>query len=262
MLNHDHKLISAKNLPIALLIAIAFNTAIAVLLYIISQMGNFWLNFIYSQCIGLSVFVISALVLPRIKSGWRRLVVRSLTLPASVAFGVTLAFYMTGVGSWSAPYAKQSVVIGLFFSVLASIAYFLSARIQILDAEVKQRRLHQLEGEKREVEAHLRLLQAQIEPHFLFNTLANVSSLIEIDAAQARRLLDRLNDWLRVALARTRSDSTTLGDEISMLENYLQILQMRFETGEPYIHWIDTTNKAIPKWITKPTYRVSQSNLC
>jgi len=72
------------------------------------------------------------------------------------------------------------------------------------------------------------LLQAQIEPHFLFNTLANVGSLIDSDPAQAKRLLERLNDWLRVALLRARSDSATLDDELSMLENFLQILAVRF----------------------------------
>ena len=196
----------------------------------LGSMGNFWLNFVYSQCIGFSILIFSNLILPSMKPGVRRLAVMSLTLPVSVAMGLTLAFYLTGVGSWRATYAWQSVMIGLFFGVIGSIAYFLSERIHILDAEVKQRRLNEVEREKREVEAHLRLLQAQIEPHFLFNTLANVSSLIEVDAVQARRLLERLNDWLRVALARTRSESATLGDELTLLENYLQILQMRFGT--------------------------------
>ena len=196
----------------------------------LGSMGNFWLNFVYSQCIGFSILIFSNLILPSMKPGVRRLAVMSLTLPVSVAVGLTLAFYLTGVGSWRATYAWQSVMIGLFFGVIGSIAYFLSERIHILDAEVKQRRLNEVEREKREVEAHLRLLQAQIEPHFLFNTLANVSSLIEVDAVQARRLLERLNDWLRVALARTRSESATLGDELMLLENYLQILQMRFGT--------------------------------
>jgi sensor histidine kinase YesM len=222
------KVFTRKNLPLAVLSVMLFNTAIAGLLAIVSATGNFWQNFIFSQCIGLSIFAFSILILPHIKSGVQRLLVMSLTLPGSVAVGLSLAFYLSGVGSWNAPYAWQSVMIGLFFGVIGSITYFLSERIHVLDAEVKQRRLNEVEREKREVEAHLRLLQAQIEPHFLFNTLANVSSLIEVDAAQARRLLDRLNDWLRVALARTRSANATLGDELTLLENYLQILQMRF----------------------------------
>jgi len=227
MLNPAHKLFSARSL-LSVLLAIIFNTAIAGLLTAIGTAGSFGQNFIFSQCIGLSVYVLNILLLPYIKPGLRRLLVMSLTLPGSVAVGLSLAFYLTGVGNWHAPYAWQSVVIGLFFGLIGSIAFFLSERIHMLDAEVKQRRLNEVEREKREVEAHLRLLQAQIEPHFLFNTLANVSSLIEVDAVQARRLLDRLNDWLRVALARTRSESATLGDELTLLENYLQILEMRF----------------------------------
>ena len=222
------KIFSARKFLVSILFGALFNTAIAGLITMLDAMGYFWQNFVYSQCIGFSIFIFNILILPSMKPGVRRLAVMSLTLPGSVAVGLTLAFYITGVGSWSAPYAWQSVLIGLFFGVIGSITYFLFERIHILDAEVKQRRLNEVEREKREVEAHLRLLQAQIEPHFLFNTLANVSSLIEVDAAQARRLLDRLNDWLRVALARTRSESTTLDDELTLLENYLQILQMRF----------------------------------
>lgn len=225
----DHpRLYSLKDLPRALSIAIAFNTAIAALLYMIGTMGDFRVNFIYSQCIGLSVFLVNTLVLSRVKSRYKRLAVMSLSLPGSIALGLTLAFQLSGVGSWQAPFALQSMLIGLFFSVIGSIAFFLSERIQVLDQEVKQRRLQQMEIEKRELEANLRMLQAQIEPHFLFNTLANVSSLIEIEPVRARELLDKLIDWLRIALVRTRSEQTTLDDELNMLENYLEILGMRF----------------------------------
>jgi len=113
----------------------------------------------------------------------------------------------------------------LFFGLIGAITFLMSERIE---AEVEQRKRIKGESDKREIEAHLKLLQAQIEPHFLFNTLANVSSLIDSDPATAKQLLERLNDWLRIALVRARSDSATLGDELDMLENYLQILKIRF----------------------------------
>jgi LytS/YehU family sensor histidine kinase len=138
---------------------------------------------------------------------------------------MTLAFAITGVGSWSDEYVWTTMVLGLFFALIGAIATLLSERVEI---EVKQRCLIQGESEKREIEAHLKMLQAQIEPHFLFNTLANVSSLIDSDPALAKQLLERLNDWLRVALLRARSEHTTLGDELDLLENYLQILKIRF----------------------------------
>ncbi|HET7833647.1 MAG TPA: histidine kinase [Gallionella sp.] len=228
MVNLSQGMMCGRNLPLSIVSSVIFNTAIAGLLTVISPWDDFWHNFVYSQCIGLSIFAINIFFMSRMQPGPRRLAVFSVTLPVSVAVGLSLAFYVSGTGSWSDAHVYQPILIGLFFGGFGSITYFLSERIRVLDAEVKQRRLNEVEREKREVEAHLRLLQAQIEPHFLFNTLANVSSLIEVDAAQARRLLDRLNDWLRVALARTRSEHATLGDELVMLENYLKILTIRF----------------------------------
>lgn len=217
-----------KELLLHTLIAFAFNTSIAVLLTVIDAAGGFWLNFVYSQCIGFSIYSINVYTLCRMKPAIKRWLTFSLTLPGSVILGLSLAFVITGVGGWNDPRAVQSVVIGLFFGGIGSITYFLSERIAMLDAEVKQRRLNESEIEKREIEAHLKLLQAQIEPHFLFNTLANVSSLIETDPQNAHRLLDRLTDWLRVALHRARAERSSLGDELTLLENYLHILSVRF----------------------------------
>lgn len=213
---------------IAILSNLAFNTAIAGLLTLISPWKDFELNLIYSQCIGLSIGAINMRAFSRIKSRWMRLPVFGITLPASVAIGLTLAFYLSGVGSWSDPHSWQAVVIGLFFGGIGTITFLLSERIGELDAAAKQRELIRMESEKREIEARLKLLQAQIEPHFLFNTLANASSLIEVDPDEAKRLLDRLNDWLRSTLVCVRSETATLGDELDLLENYLRILSIRF----------------------------------
>jgi LytS/YehU family sensor histidine kinase len=71
------------------------------------------------------------------------------------------------------------------------------------------------------------MLQAQIEPHFLFNTLANLAVLIRSDPARAERLLGDLIAWLRATLQRTREADSTLGDEIELLRRYLDILGLR-----------------------------------
>jgi LytS/YehU family sensor histidine kinase len=73
----------------------------------------------------------------------------------------------------------------------------------------------------------LKLMQAQIEPHFLFNTLASVQFLTETDPPQASRLLGHLLSYLRAALPQMRSESTTLGQEVELAEAYLNILRMR-----------------------------------
>ena len=211
-----------------LLATFAYNTAIAGLLTLLSAKESFSLNFIFSQCIGFSIALINAPIWVRMQPGIMRWAVLCVMLPASIAIGVTLAFRFTGVGDWSQSYALNSVLIGLFFGIIASITFVLFERIKRLDNEIKQRQLSQIESEKREMEAQLKMLQAQIEPHFLFNTLANVGSLIDSDPALSKRLLERLNEWLRLALQRARSGNTNLGDELDMLENYLQILKIRF----------------------------------
>jgi sensor histidine kinase YesM len=214
-----------------------FNTAIAGLLGTVT--GRFWLEFIYSQCIGLSVLSLNAPLAMLVRHATVRWAAFCVTLPASVALGMSLAFAISGVGSWNDQYTWNTMVIGLFFGLVGATGLLLYERIGI---EVQQRKLIKGESEKREIEAHLKLLQAQIEPHFLFNTLANVSSLIDSDPATARILLERLNDWLRVALARARSDAATLADELDMLENYLQILKIRF--GERLSWRIEATEDA------------------
>jgi sensor histidine kinase YesM len=212
-----------KKILLIFIATFIFCTAIALVLTLF--MPPFWLEFVYSQCIGLSSLIINVGLAHFVKSKIRRIAALCITLPASVAIGLTLAFAISGVGSWSESYAPKGMAIGLFFALIGVITFLLFERIE---REATQRKLIKGESEKREIEANLKMLQAQIEPHFLFNTLANVSSLIDTDPALARKLLERLNDWLRVALVRARSDNATLDDELDMLENYLQILKIRF----------------------------------
>ena len=76
-------------------------------------------------------------------------------------------------------------------------------------------------------ESQLRLLQAQIEPHFLFNTLANVQSLIGHDPQGARQMLVDFSDYLRVGLVQLRHADSTLAQELDMARSYLQLFQIR-----------------------------------
>lgn len=222
-----------KKIWLGLLATFAYNTAIAGLLTVLLSEGSFSENFIYAQCIGFSIAVINSLTLARMKPGKLRWAGLLVTLPVSVFVGLQLSYWVTGCGGSllhpkSASALIMVLMIGLFFGLIASITFVLFERIDDLNKEVRQRQINQLESQKREMEVQLKMLQAQIEPHFLFNTLANVSSLIDSDPALAHQLLDCLNEWLRVALARARSEQLILGDELDMLSNYLNILEIRF----------------------------------
>jgi len=94
-------------------------------------------------------------------------------------------------------------------------------------AEVARADAQRHELEKQVLEARLKLMQAQIEPHFLFNTLANVQHLVEANPPLAARTLESLITYLRAALPEMREGATRLGREADMAKAYLEIQQLR-----------------------------------
>jgi signal transduction histidine kinase len=75
--------------------------------------------------------------------------------------------------------------------------------------------------------AELRLLRAQLEPHFLFNTLATLKSLSRSDRQSTIEMLENLRRYFAAALPRVNDDVVTLGDEVQLIDSYLAIFQMR-----------------------------------
>jgi two-component sensor histidine kinase len=104
----------------------------------------------------------------------------------------------------------------------------------------------QIDAERRATEAQLRLLQAQIEPHFLFNTLANVQSLMDHDLPKAKRMLESFTDYLRASLGSLRNESSPLDSELELARNYLQLLQARMEDRLRFEITADAVARAVP----------------
>jgi hypothetical protein len=84
-------------------------------------------------------------------------------------------------------------------------------------------------AERRAAQAQLRLLQGQMEPHFLFNTLANVLSLMDTDAPRAKAMLESFTDYLRASLGSLRGEAHTLGAELDLITAYLLVATVRME---------------------------------
>ena len=81
--------------------------------------------------------------------------------------------------------------------------------------------------ERQALDAQLRLLHAQIEPHFLFNTLANVQELVESGSPRAAAVLKSLIAYLRAAMPRLNDDDATLAGEAELVRAYLELMHMR-----------------------------------
>jgi signal transduction histidine kinase len=96
------------------------------------------------------------------------------------------------------------------------------AREQALAFELERSKL-----ERNALDTRLRLLQAQVEPHFLFNTLANVQALVDAGSPQASKVIASLIAYLRAAVPRMHEPATTLGQELELVRAYLELMQMR-----------------------------------
>jgi sensor histidine kinase YesM len=148
-----------------------------------------------------------------------------------VLIGFWAVSYIVDIGfrSWlTDPAAIISITTtSLVISTIMSAIFFWRERHARAEAEVERQRLRAERVERDAVLANLRALQAQIEPHFLFNTLANVTSLIDPDPAKARRMLESFIRFLRSSLGATRAESTTLADEGELMAAYLDVLQIR-----------------------------------
>ena len=117
----------------------------------------------------------------------------------------------------------RAMVLG---GLLTSILYF-DTRERDAQRRLHQARLDRVEIDRQMSEARLQLLQAQIEPHFLFNSLASVKRLYEKEPGEGRMLIRNLGDYLRVAIPRARVRETPLGEEIALARSFLAIFRVR-----------------------------------
>ncbi|GAA5178663.1 hypothetical protein GCM10025771_18390 [Niveibacterium umoris] len=192
-------------------------------------------SFVFSQCIGLLVLTAS-LLCGFVPYRLPRYLLRITSIAAGVVGGMCMAALILGLpvaAVLSMPPAGWRLVGG--FSIAASLLSFAiiwwrereerqAAELREQAANAEARRLA---AERASAAAQLTALQAQIEPHFLFNTLANLRSLIGRDPELARQLLDRLIEWLRATLKASRQGETTLGQEFDLLAAYLDIQRIR-----------------------------------
>lgn len=148
-----------------------------------------------------------------------------------------------------------SMIIAVFFGAF-TIA---KVRLAYQGKQISQLEAKHLRQETMALENEIELLQAQIEPHFLFNTLSNIVSLIEINPKLAENSLVNLTRLLRVKLDRSRDKNHTLGDELWLLKAYLELHKMRLGERLTYQFLpigieddISFTNLAIPSLLVQP----------
>jgi signal transduction histidine kinase len=151
----------------------------------------------------------------------------ALALVLSSLAGV--AVMMVVEGPWP---EGEPFLLKIWFRYALMCAFFTVVFVYLRLADESAARARQAESDRarltrRTLEARLKMLQAQIEPHFLFNTLANVRRLYQTEPATAEAMLDSLMHYLEVALPQMRADASTLGREADLAVSYLDIQRIR-----------------------------------
>ena len=209
---------------------VLFDTFIALVLTGIKFGGGFVENFIISQCIGISIcsLALTGLYLFRPANPLFMLVLVMIAIIIGTVVGWTLGSMAAGLSvSLFDQRFMPVMILGIMFGSI--ISYFFSYRERISQSEalIQEERIKRLANEKEMAETNLRFLQAQIEPHFLFNTLSNILSLLDSDLERGKSMLADFIHYLRMALPKTRGETTTIGQEIEMIQAYLNIFKVR-----------------------------------
>ena len=237
------------------------------------RVGPWWIGIAWTIAFALGVaaiFSVATLLLSSAaaRAMWPTVVAANILMSLVVSFAVRLAFWLArrAVGAarlarWPAALRSvyytlvpiTGVAVGWPLAMLAAgrlldarfmtpiarpellgtsilVALFITALFQ----QFFRTKSRQIQAENRAAEAQLRLLQAQIEPHFLFNTLANVVSLMEADAPRAKAMLEAFVDYLRGSLSGLGHGGHTLGDEIDLIDAYMRIIKIRMEDRLDY----------------------------
>jgi sensor histidine kinase YesM len=162
------------------------------------------------------------------------------TLLLMMAFAIGGAFLGAGSSGWLhgegivgflranwVPVLAAGAITGFALAAISALIAHLRNREYVSLTERLRLESRQEQLSRQVAETRLHLLQAQIEPHFLFNTLASAQQLAGGKAPEAAQLLGHLTRFLRAAMPRWRDGEATLGQEIELVEAYLAIMQTR-----------------------------------
>jgi len=224
-----------------------------------------WANVVFANCIGFIIhaeFALGDWITGRRCRTWsfgQRAIYYAGVPIVGVIAGYWLAFEILDWRRAREHMFTPSGIAGIvILSILISsiLALILSSRERAAKAEAafEAERARVATAERAAALASLKALEAQVEPHFLYNTLAHVESLIDREPATAKRMLERLIVLLRAAAAGGPDNGSTLGEQLKHMRAYLDVLAMRLG---PRLRWsVDAPDalaaRALPPAILQP----------
>jgi Histidine kinase len=237
---------------------LAFCLAISALQVAFQPQRPYEVPLLYSLCIGSFMWALIDFgrhAFPSAaETGWPQ-GIAALALPLGGIVGGYVLGTLTGdaVFGWSSwgsgalAQVRVSVLITAMAGIAATSYFYSKSKSAYLLTKVSEAR-HQAS------EAKLKLLEAQIEPHMLFNTLANLRALVTTDPAAALNMLDRMNDYLRATLKASRTTLHPLQTEFDRLRDYLELMAVRMGPRLRYTLDLppELANEPVPTLLLQP----------
>jgi signal transduction histidine kinase len=170
--------------------------------------------------------------LPRWLARWALQVAAvGVAVPLLVFAAYTVRAMPTGAPFWANTDRLEGFMAFTFLGTLLAPWMALAALVRQREAWAREQalafELERSEMARQALGVRLKLLSAQVQPHFLFNTLANVQALVETGSPRAAQLLQSLTAYLRAAVPRLDDAQATLGQELDLVRAYLELMQMR-----------------------------------
>lgn len=226
-----------RRLAIDIALTCVFNALIALAITHLTPLGtSFWTNLVFSMCIGILAVVLidggRLLLWGEEKPRWPMFLLVAAAIPLAWFGGHALAVQLLGMPAhlphaFDMRYTAASLIVTVLACLFGTWFFWSRGKLQYLEAQAALEKARAAAIEKQALQAQLQLLQAQIEPHMLFNTLANLQALIAFDAPRAQHMLDQLIQYLRATLTAARAPQTTLGQEFALLQAYLELMAIR-----------------------------------
>jgi len=199
--------------------------------------GNLLGALVFTVCIGSSIQGMVALARPRLErlGYWPRLVVLFLIYLVAGFAGTEIGYFMLkflfyggnlDVGS-HLRLLLLNLVLATIFGSAAFVYYSLLGRASAMARTLREKEINEERLERLRMQAELDALQAKVNPHFLFNTLNSIASLISENPAAAEATVEKLSGLFRYTLRRGQQADVPLSEELEIVRSYLEIEKVR-----------------------------------
>lgn len=219
---------------------------------------TFLFTFFQVYCVYFFILFFGTFDLPKL---WQRIFTAFSSFILGAILGTALCFFVhlpfdEQFRSWEALYLSMAmdVLYNFIFGSMTCIYFYFDYKIQTLSKQLADKQLHEQKLIALKAKSEMETLRAKVNPHFLFNTLNSISSLVHSNPDLAEDMIQKLANLFRYSLDLGEEDFITLETELDIVKNYLEIEKVRLNSRLDYSFDIGPNSKTIllPPFLLQP----------